>query len=161
MDGLRPYSGSQDMLKSLAMKEPTKKPSRERSRFNRKSPLPSEGKKNINSTHIDKYAAMTQKMKSFGKPWETLTNVGPIPRHLERAEAVARFHLTTGQDFLGVYLHWLGVDANEACPFSGHVKMDGAHLLQCTGLVEYPTDDIVSWYWEAWHQEAKPSTGIG
>ncbi|GFU15776.1 uncharacterized protein TNCV_2367451 [Trichonephila clavipes] len=59
---------------------------------------------------------MTQKTKSSGKPWKTLTTVGPIPRHLERAEAVARLHLTTGHDFLGVYLHWLGVAANETCP---------------------------------------------
>ncbi|GFX40679.1 hypothetical protein TNCV_1218021 [Trichonephila clavipes] len=50
-------------------------------------------------------------------PWETLATVmGPIPRHLERAEAVARFFLTTGHDFLGVYLHLLGVAANEAMP---------------------------------------------
>ncbi|GFY24288.1 hypothetical protein TNCV_1013371 [Trichonephila clavipes] len=43
---------------------------------------------------------MTQKTKSFGKPWKILVTVGPIPRHLERAEAVARFRLTTGHDFL-------------------------------------------------------------
>ncbi|GFS96318.1 reverse transcriptase [Trichonephila clavipes] len=38
MAGLRPYSGSQVVLGSSAMKEPTKKPNRERSRLNRKSP---------------------------------------------------------------------------------------------------------------------------
>ncbi|GFV28060.1 uncharacterized protein TNCV_187361 [Trichonephila clavipes] len=61
--------------------------------------------KNIISTQIDKYTVMTQKTKSFGKPWETLDTVGPIPRHLERAEGVVRFRLTTGHDFLEVYLH--------------------------------------------------------
>ncbi|GFU44665.1 reverse transcriptase [Trichonephila clavipes] len=114
--------------------------------------------KNIISTHIDEYTAMTQKPKSFEKPRETLATVGPIPRHLERAEAVARCHLTTGHDLLGVYLHWLGVVANEAC---GHARMDGDHLHQCTGFAEYPTHDIVSRYWEAWRQMVKkPSTGV-
>ncbi|GFU39540.1 reverse transcriptase [Trichonephila clavipes] len=75
---------------------------------------------------------------------ETLATVGPIPRHLERAETVAHFSLTTGHDFLGVYLHWLGVAANEACPTCGHARIDDDHLLQCTGLDEYPADDIVS-----------------
>ncbi|GFW49950.1 hypothetical protein TNCV_2315321 [Trichonephila clavipes] len=51
-------------------------------------------------------------MKSFGKPWETLAAVSPILRHMERAEAVTRFRLTTGHNFLGVYVHWLGVAAN-------------------------------------------------
>ncbi|GFX79614.1 hypothetical protein TNCV_826021 [Trichonephila clavipes] len=55
--------------------------------------------------------------------------VGPIPMHLERAEAVALFHLTTGHDILGVYLHWLGLTADEACPFSDHARMDGDHLI--------------------------------
>ncbi|GFX55431.1 reverse transcriptase [Trichonephila clavipes] len=81
---------------------------------------------------------MTPKTESFGKPWEALATVGPIPRPLERAEAVAHFHLTTGHDFWGVYLHWLGVTANEACTLCGHARMDGYHLLQCTGLDEYP-----------------------
>ncbi|GFY02431.1 reverse transcriptase [Trichonephila clavipes] len=79
---------------------------------------------------------MNQKAKSFGKAWETLATVGPIPMHLERAEAVAHFCLTTGYDFLRVYLHWLGVAANEACAFCCHARMDGDHLLQCTGLAE-------------------------
>ncbi|GFV49427.1 uncharacterized protein TNCV_1635011 [Trichonephila clavipes] len=68
--------------------------------------------KSISSSHID----MTQKTKSFGKPWETLPTVGPILRHLERTEAVAYFHLTTGHDFLEVYLHWLGVVATTLRP---------------------------------------------
>ncbi|GFV89228.1 reverse transcriptase [Trichonephila clavipes] len=111
---------------------------------------------------IDKYTVMTQKTKNFGKPWGTLATVGPIPRHLERAEAVARFRLTTGHDFLGVYLYWLGVAANEACPLCGHARMDGDHLPQCTGLTEYPAEDIVSRYWEARRQMVKkPSTGVG
>ncbi|GFW43007.1 reverse transcriptase [Trichonephila clavipes] len=118
--------------------------------------------KNIISTYIDKYTAMTQKMKSFGKPWETLTTVGPIPMYLERAEAVARFRLTTRHDFLGAYLHWLRGAANEACPICGHARMNSALLLQCTGLYKYPADDIVSRYWEARRQTAKkPSTGVG
>ncbi|GFT80266.1 reverse transcriptase [Trichonephila clavipes] len=64
---------------------------------------------------------------------ETLATVVRIPKHLVRAEAVALFRLTTGHDFLGVYLHWLGVAINEACLLSGHARIDGDHLLQCTG----------------------------
>ncbi|GFW33035.1 reverse transcriptase [Trichonephila clavipes] len=52
------------------------------------------------SSHIDLYTIMTEKTKSFGKPWETLATVGPIPRHLERAEAVARFRLITRHDIM-------------------------------------------------------------
>ncbi|GFV30154.1 reverse transcriptase [Trichonephila clavipes] len=160
MTGLRPYSGSQDMLGSPAIKEPTKKPNREQTLP--EVPLTLRRTKSIISTHIDKYTAMTRKTKSFGKPWETLATVGSIPRLLEKPEAVACFRLTTGHDFLGVYLHCLGVAVNEGCPLSGHARMDGDHLLQCTGLVEYPADDIVSWYWEARYQMVKkPNTGIG
>ncbi|GFU70935.1 reverse transcriptase [Trichonephila clavipes] len=102
------------------------------------------------------------KTKSCGKPWETLATLGPIPRHLGIPEAVVRFCLTTGHDFLGVYLHWLGVAVNEAWPLCGHARMDGDHLLQYTGLVEYPAVDIVSSHWEAWRQMVKkPSTGVG
>ncbi|GFX99748.1 reverse transcriptase [Trichonephila clavipes] len=65
-------------------------------------------------------------------------------------------------DFLGGYLHWLGVAANEAYPLCGHDRMDGDRLLQCTGLNEYLADDIVSRYWEAGRQMVKkPSTGVG
>ncbi|GFS97500.1 uncharacterized protein TNCV_4262781 [Trichonephila clavipes] len=70
-------------------------------------PLTLRRAKSIISTHI----AMTQKTTSFGKPWETLVSVVPIPRHLNGAESVARFRLTAGHDFFEVYLHWLGVAA--------------------------------------------------
>ncbi|GFX37671.1 reverse transcriptase [Trichonephila clavipes] len=66
------------------------------------------------------------------------------------------------QDFLEVYLHWIGLAADEACPLCSHVRMDGDHLLQCTRLDEYPTDVIVSRYWEARPQIVKKrSTGVG
>ncbi|GFV31949.1 hypothetical protein TNCV_3839741 [Trichonephila clavipes] len=42
---------------------------------------------------------MTQNTKSLGKPWETLTSMGPISRPLERAEAIARFCLATRNEF--------------------------------------------------------------
>ncbi|GFV54220.1 reverse transcriptase [Trichonephila clavipes] len=100
--------------------------------------------KNIISTFTDKYTTVTPKLKSLGKLWETLATEGSIPRHLERAKAVAHFRLTTGHDFLGVYLHWLDLAADEACPLCDHARMDGDHLLQCTRLDEYSTDDIVS-----------------
>ncbi|GFV46942.1 uncharacterized protein TNCV_3033391 [Trichonephila clavipes] len=78
-------------------------------------PLTLRRAKSTISTHIDKYTTITQKrrvLESHGK----LAIVGPITRHLERTESIACFRLTTGHDFLGVYLHWLGVAANEACP---------------------------------------------
>ncbi|GFY07253.1 reverse transcriptase [Trichonephila clavipes] len=79
-----------------------------------------------------------------------------------RLQDVARFRLTTEHDFLGVYFHWLGVAANKACTLCGHARMDGDHLLQCTGLDEYLADDIVSRYWEARRQIVKkPSMGVG
>ncbi|GFU09531.1 reverse transcriptase [Trichonephila clavipes] len=72
------------------------------------------------------------------------TVVGPFPRHLERAGAVARFCLTTGHNFWGVYLHWLDLTVEEVFSLCGHTRMD--HLLQCIGLNEYPTDVVVSRY---------------
>ncbi|GFW66204.1 hypothetical protein TNCV_1711031 [Trichonephila clavipes] len=81
----------------------------------------------------------TLETKSLGKSWVTLATVG-------------------------VYLHWLGLYPNEACPLRSHARMDGDHLLQCTGLDEYPNDEIVSRYWEARVLSQivkKPSTGVG
>ncbi|GFX38627.1 reverse transcriptase [Trichonephila clavipes] len=118
-------------------------------------PLTLRTAKSIISPHTDKYTAATQKTKSLGKPWETFATVDLIPR-------LARFRLTSGHEFWGVYLHWLGLAADKACLLCGHASMDGDHLSQCTELDEYPTDDIVSRYWEARRQMVKkPSTGVG
>ncbi|GFV66836.1 reverse transcriptase [Trichonephila clavipes] len=102
--------------------------------------------KSIISTYFDKYIAVTQNpraLESYAKSWPLWVLFRGT---LERAEAVARFRLTTRQDFLEVYLLWLGLAADEACSFCGHARMDGDHLLQGTELVEYPADDIVSRY---------------
>ncbi|GFW16849.1 BTB domain-containing protein [Trichonephila clavipes] len=45
---------------------------------------------------------MTQKTKSLEKPWGTQAAISPIPRHLEKAEAVAHFRLTVGWPREGV-----------------------------------------------------------
>ncbi|GFX10985.1 hypothetical protein TNCV_512451 [Trichonephila clavipes] len=58
-------------------------------------------------------------------------------RHLERAEAVARFRLTTGHDLLVVYLQWF------CLVILTMARMDGDHLLQCTGLDEHQTGNVV------------------
>ncbi|GFX96627.1 reverse transcriptase [Trichonephila clavipes] len=71
------------------------------------------------------------KSKSFGKPWEILATMGPISRHLEKVEVVARFRLTTGHDLLGVHLNWLVLAAKHAYPLCDHARMGGDHLLQC------------------------------
>ncbi|GFW77148.1 hypothetical protein TNCV_2725781 [Trichonephila clavipes] len=42
---------------------------------------------------------MTQITPSFEKPGETLFAIGPIGRHLETAETVGHFCLTTGHEF--------------------------------------------------------------
>ncbi|GFU42933.1 reverse transcriptase [Trichonephila clavipes] len=83
---------------------------------------------NIISTYTDKCIAMTQNTKYLGKLWGTLFTVGPIQWHLERAETVARFRLTTEYDFLGINLHWLDLVADEACPLCGSAGMDDDHL---------------------------------
>lgn len=114
------------------------------------------------NTSVNKSSFAAQRDESIGKQWETLATIGPIPRHLERAEAVARFRLTTGHDFLGVHLHRLGLAADETCPLCGHVRMDGEHLEHCSALLQHPTDDVVSRYWEARRQMAeRPRTGVG
>ncbi|GFV14995.1 acyl-CoA synthetase family member 2, mitochondrial [Trichonephila clavipes] len=42
------------------------------------------------STFINKYTSVTQITQTPGKSWEALAILGPIPRHLKRAEIVAR-----------------------------------------------------------------------
>ncbi|GFW86822.1 reverse transcriptase [Trichonephila clavipes] len=71
--------------------------------------------------------------KKLGNSWETFVQCGSNPE-TPGAKTVARFHLTTGHDFLGEYFHWLHLVADEAYPLCGHAGMDGDHLLQCTGL---------------------------
>ncbi|GFY28821.1 hypothetical protein TNCV_4719551 [Trichonephila clavipes] len=75
---------------------------------------------------------------------------GYNPRHLERAELVAHFRLTTWHDFweyTSTGLVWLLTRSIHSA-----ARMDGDHLLQCTGLDENPADAIVSRYWEARRQ---------
>ncbi|GFU35388.1 reverse transcriptase [Trichonephila clavipes] len=86
---------------------------------------------------------------------ETLAIASPIPTSLGPAEVVTCFRLTTGHDFLGVYHHWLGFPVDEDCPLCSHTRMDDDHLLQCTGLDDYPADNVVSRYREAWRQMVK------
>ncbi|GFV10291.1 uncharacterized protein TNCV_3439771 [Trichonephila clavipes] len=65
-------------------------------------PLTLRRAKSIISTLIDKYTVMASpKIKNHGKTWETLATVGPIPRHLERAEAFAQFRLTIRHNVFG------------------------------------------------------------
>ncbi|GFU13011.1 hypothetical protein TNCV_1457361 [Trichonephila clavipes] len=47
-------------------------------------------------------------------------------------------------------------------PACTQARMEGGHLLQCTGLDEYPTDDVDSRYWKARYQMVKKlSMGVG
>ncbi|GFU92361.1 hypothetical protein TNCV_823871 [Trichonephila clavipes] len=105
---------------------------------------------------------MTHKTKSIGKPFEILATVGHILRHQERIEIVVHFCLTTRHGLLRVYIYWLGLAANKACPLGGHAGMFDDHMLQCTGFNEYPAEDVASRYLDVRHQMVKkPSTGIG
>ncbi|GFX78509.1 uncharacterized protein TNCV_29491 [Trichonephila clavipes] len=109
MIGLWPCSGSQVMLGSPVIREPTK-PSREKEVL-----LTLSRAESIVTTCIDKCNDTTQNTKSHGGPWDTLATVGAIPRHLEKAEVVSRFCLTIGHEFLEVYLHFHGLAADEVC----------------------------------------------
>ncbi|GFY07814.1 hypothetical protein TNCV_4287501 [Trichonephila clavipes] len=51
-----------------------------------------------------------------------------VPRHLERPEAVDHFYLLTGHPVLGVHLHRVGLAPDEASPYHGHDRMDGAYI---------------------------------
>ncbi|GFY07805.1 hypothetical protein TNCV_4287411 [Trichonephila clavipes] len=44
----------------------------------------------------------------------------------------------------------LGLAADEACLLCDHAKMDSHHLLRCTGLDEYPTDDVICRSIKSW-----------
>ncbi|GFV07925.1 hypothetical protein TNCV_256821 [Trichonephila clavipes] len=90
------------------MREPTKKPIREGAESSQlEIPMTLRRAKSMITTYIGKRTTIPPKKKkkprAFDSPSGTLTTVGPVPKHLERAEAVARFR----HDFLTVYLHWL------------------------------------------------------
>ncbi|GFV19716.1 reverse transcriptase [Trichonephila clavipes] len=104
--------------------------------------------KGIIFTFIDKYTTEIQNTKSHGK----LLSLWIQSRGTWRAESVACLRLTTAHDF------WEYASTGLTCLLC---RMDADHLLQCAGLDEYPTDDIVSRYWEALRQMVKPSTGVG
>ncbi|GFU80259.1 reverse transcriptase [Trichonephila clavipes] len=113
------------------------------------SPLDPQKEKCIIPTCIDKCTTLVKNLKSLGKSWEILVTVDPILRRQERAETVACFRLSIRRVILGAYLHWHGLATDEmACPLCGHARMDGDHLLQCTGFDEFLTDDVISRYWE-------------
>ncbi|GFY28801.1 hypothetical protein TNCV_4719371 [Trichonephila clavipes] len=76
--------------------------------------------------------------------------LSPPPRSLGELEQSVLRYTSTG-------LAWLLTR-----PTHSAARMDSDHLLQCTGLDEYPADDIVSRYWEARRQMVKkPSTSAG
>ncbi|GFV73613.1 reverse transcriptase [Trichonephila clavipes] len=77
-------------------------------------------------------------------------------------QRVSPFHLVTGHDFAGVYFYWFRLAADEACPLCGFARRDGDQLLHFTGLGDYPTADVISWYWEARRQMVNyPSKRVG
>ena len=116
---------------------------------------------NTITTTINSVTQNSLKDQSKGKRWECLASVGVIPSHLERAEAVARFRLATGHDYLQAHLYRIGLAADEVCPLCRTSKMDGDHLLNCPKLDHLPLD-VVRRYWEARRRMAEqPRTGVG
>jgi hypothetical protein len=120
----------------------------------------SRAKSLINST-INYITGKTLKLQSIGKRWEGLATEGPIPANLERAEAVARFRLLTGHDYLQAHLHRIGIADSKICPLCSTARMDGDHLHNCQAL-SYPMEDITNRYWEARRRMVEePRTGVG
>ncbi|GFW15457.1 hypothetical protein TNCV_4655971 [Trichonephila clavipes] len=66
------------------------------------------------------------------EPWKAKGNLGHCGPYPEAPEESQDHSLATGHDFLRVYLHWLGLATDEACPLSHYARMDGDHLLQYT-----------------------------
>ncbi|GIY41613.1 hypothetical protein CDAR_559081 [Caerostris darwini] len=54
---------------------------------------------------INNFPRKSLKDLSCNKRWKCLATEGHIPMHLEHAEAVARFRLTTGHDHQQAHLH--------------------------------------------------------
>ena len=116
---------------------------------------------NLITNTINNATLKTLKDLSIGKKWESLATAGTIPKHLERAEAVARFRLATGHDYLQAHLYRIGLAADETCPLCGLGRMDGDHLQTCQSLT-YPNDDTINRYWEARRRMVEaPRTGVG
>ncbi|GFY31434.1 hypothetical protein TNCV_4989931 [Trichonephila clavipes] len=85
------------------------------------------------------------------EPWKAMEKPDQCGSNVE-VPAGSHLRLTAEHDFLGVNFLWLGLAADEVCPLCSYARMEGFHLLQCTGLDEYPTEDVVSRSWEAWRQ---------
>ncbi|GFV88051.1 hypothetical protein TNCV_3242011 [Trichonephila clavipes] len=73
MAGLRPYRGSQVMLES-GNERANQKAKQGAKSTQSEVLLTLRRAKSLISTYISKYTAMTQKTKSFEKPWEILPN---------------------------------------------------------------------------------------
>ncbi|GFW32295.1 reverse transcriptase [Trichonephila clavipes] len=105
-------------------------------------PLTFRRAESIISTYIDKYIAVTWSL------WVLSRGTWREPRLLL---AFTNPPNMTFWEYTSTGLTWL----------CGHARMDGELLLQCTGLDKYPTDDVVSRYWEARRQMVKkPRTGV-
>ncbi|GFU05286.1 hypothetical protein TNCV_964701 [Trichonephila clavipes] len=112
--------------------------------------------KNIIFPYIDKCTPPTQKFKGLENIWETLTTVDRILSHLERAEAVSRFHLTTVHEIMVVYIHWL--DLNASAAMSGWMVSTYSKKLDSKSTRHMTSSP----YLEAWYQIAKkPSMAVG
>jgi len=117
--------------------------------------------KNLIDVSINNATRRTLKIMSMGKKWENPATRGPIPRDLERAEAVAHFRLTTGHDYLQAYLHQIGLAGDDICPLCNLGRMDGDHLSVCSALT-FPIEDTTGRYWEARRlMVEEPRTGVG
>ncbi|GIY90702.1 reverse transcriptase [Caerostris darwini] len=86
--------------------------------------------------------------KNTTKGGNSLATGNRIPMHLERVEAVPRFRLTTGHDYLPAHLHRIGLASDGIRSLCGIANMDGDSLRNCTELID-ASDDIAVPYWES------------
>lgn len=118
-------------------------------------------KNKINNT-LKAYTRSSLKELSSGKQWEDLAYKREIPYNLPRAEAVAKFRLKTGHDYLKAHLHRIGLADTDNCPLCESGRMDGPHLEQCGDLADFADRSPSSLYWEARRRMAEmPRAGIG
>ncbi|GFT82860.1 reverse transcriptase [Trichonephila clavipes] len=108
-------------------------------------PLTLRRAKNIISTYIDKCTVVIQKnqdhLKAMGNP-DLCESYPEAPRE---SRSCFRFCLTRDMT-LWDFMTFTGLAPNEACQHCGHARKDGDHVFQWTGLNEYLTDNIKSFF---------------
>ena len=80
--------------------------------------------KNLVERVVSKWTKNFLREACTGKQWESLAHDKQIPRNLPRAEAVAKFRLLTGHDYLQAHLHRIGLANSDICLLCTISKME-------------------------------------